>query len=62
MDRSERARSLAQGSYWCPRARRFLQPGETGYDRNTYEQLTLGPLERGMWDEGTSSGVYPIPD
>jgi hypothetical protein len=46
---------MARGSYWDPRAKRFLQPGDAGYDRLTFENLTLGPLELGQygcdWDE-----------
>jgi hypothetical protein len=60
MDQHVRAK-LARGSYWCPRARRFLQPGDIGYDRAMFEQLTLGPLERGEWgDDAHPSGVYTI--
>jgi hypothetical protein len=49
---------LARGSYWCPRAQSFLQPGEAGYDAREYERLVLGPAERGVnLDE---SGVFSL--
>lgn len=48
---------LARGSYWCSRAKRFLQPGEAGYDRNELERLVKGPAERGQEQD---SGVFPL--
>jgi hypothetical protein len=37
-------------AYWCPRAKRFIAPGQRGYDEKEFERLALGPIERGSYE------------
>lgn len=47
----ERRKTLPPGTYWCRRLGRFVLPGETQYNRDTFEELTVGPLERGLFGD-----------
>lgn len=51
MDSTQKPVRLVRGSYWCPQQRKILSPGQAGYSRAMFEQLTLGPLELGMYGD-----------
>ncbi len=53
----ERTKTLQPGTYWCRTLGRFISPGEPQYKRDVFEELTQGPLERGLFGDDEETGL-----
>jgi hypothetical protein len=55
----ERTQTLPAGTYWCRASGRFITPDDPKYKRDVFEELTQGPLERGLFGDDEETGVNP---
>lgn len=53
----ERVKHLPAGTYWCRTSGRFICPDDPQYKRDVFEELTLGPLERGLFGDDEDTGI-----
>ena len=56
----ERTKTLPAGTYWCRSSGRFITPDDPQYNKDEFEALTRGPLERGLFGDDEESYNEPV--